>query len=177
MAAILIFKPLSSFDARWQPVTQSTWSRWPYGKIGDCEQAIHIVRNHISHMFIFFTYQHFNPFLVFGVCSYLYKSVKNNIYTYSTTNNYSFNNKLQHFLINCKDFYDKKINNFGELCVVNRVCFMYFIWKVKCSHRSILHKILNPNPLWLHTLILKTFLPCISQIFRIYFWRKKINIE
>ena len=40
MAAILIFKPLSSFDARWQPVTQSTWSRWPYGKIGDCEQAI-----------------------------------------------------------------------------------------------------------------------------------------
>ena len=47
-------------------------------------------------MFIFFTHQHFNPFLVFEVCSYLYKSVKNNIYTYSTTN-YTLNNKLQSF--------------------------------------------------------------------------------
>ena len=55
MAAILIFKPLSSFDARWQPVTQSTWSRWPYGKIGDCEQAIaHCKELYKSHVHIFY---------------------------------------------------------------------------------------------------------------------------
>ena len=34
-------RPLSSFDthARWQPVTQSSRSRWSYGKIEDCEQS------------------------------------------------------------------------------------------------------------------------------------------
>ena len=34
-------RPLSSFDthARWQPVTQSAWSRWSCGKIEDCEQS------------------------------------------------------------------------------------------------------------------------------------------
>ena len=33
--------PLSSFDThvRWQPVTQSSRSRWSYGKIEDCEQS------------------------------------------------------------------------------------------------------------------------------------------
>ena len=33
--------PLSSSDIheRWQPVTQSSRSRWSYGKIGDCEQS------------------------------------------------------------------------------------------------------------------------------------------
>ena len=32
---------LSSFDThpRWLPVTQSAWSQWSYGKIGDCEQS------------------------------------------------------------------------------------------------------------------------------------------
>ena len=34
-------RPLSSFDthARWQPVTQSSRSRWSYGKIEDCEHS------------------------------------------------------------------------------------------------------------------------------------------
>ena len=34
-------RPLSSFDThvRWQPVTQSSRSRWSYGKIEDCEQS------------------------------------------------------------------------------------------------------------------------------------------
>ena len=51
VTAFLIFKctegagvgdySLSSFDthARWQPVTQSSRSRWSYGKIEDCEKS------------------------------------------------------------------------------------------------------------------------------------------
>lgn len=118
---------------------------------------------YITHKYIFFTYQHFNPFLVFNFCSYLYKSVKNNIYTSIVQLITVLITSYRVSLAKLQRFLCKKMNNIGELCVVNRVCYTFHL-EVKWSHRSVLCKFLNPNPLWLHTLILKTFLPCISQI-------------